>query len=135
MDLPRKVLLVTTQRGIRDTLGATLESEGVAIEHWCGVPANGGTDATVALCTPEVDWRGLLGACGGRFAVILSFGQGQAALWAEALAAGAFDAIEYEPGSRRVLETIARASDRWMRRESMREALARNPLAADLHER
>jgi hypothetical protein len=84
------------------------------------------------LVSTDVDWRRVLRAFGSEDthpSVLVLLPSFDAAIWSEALKLGAVDATAISVEHERLLWTVAAAYRRWERKQLVRAATSKNPLA------
>ena len=126
------VVLVTTSVPVRDAVERVLRTR-TPVRHELSAITGclaAKSASSVVICTLDVDWRTLIsllnadGEPGPPVILLLPAPDGR--LWADALVAGAFDAIVMTEGPDRLLGSIAKAQARWERAQLVRDALGRN---------
>lgn len=130
--LATAVLIVTSSAATRDLLERTLIRMDLSCRHEASTSAatvNAARTAAI-ICSVDMDWRSLL--ANQRLSqeiappVILLLEQPDAAVWAEAMIAGAFDVLMTTVGHDALTESIRKAIHRWQRARLVREALRQN---------
>lgn len=138
--LSAAVLIVTSSAATRDLLERTLIRMDLQCRHEASTMAAAiySTRAAVIICSPDMDWRGLLASL--RLSreiappVILLLEQPDASLWAEAMIAGAFDVLVITASHDALAESIRKAIHRSQRARLVREALRQNTGSQNLPE-
>ena len=135
-DLFVRAILVSPSRVVNSTVCDVLSGAGIGVEYETSATRAAAKAVEqripVVMMTPDTDWQefiSLVNKDAGRPSTILLLPAFDAALWAAALQAGAFEALPMQSDRDRVVATVVAAFRRWERLQLVRAALDQNPLA------